>query len=93
MADDLTTARSNAHDNADYAEDGSLTKARAFVSACEQMIIYLPMQSATGGGEEVRFQIDQFERAIKRAQRWIAAHDTTNNPRHRYLSVTNWRVG
>lgn len=92
-SDDLTVARQNAHDNADYAESSSLTKARAYVSACEQMIIYLPMQSATGGGEEVRFQVEQIEKGIARAKRWIGAHDTTSNPRHRYFSIANLRSG
>jgi hypothetical protein len=62
-------------DNANYEENDSLAEAKAFVSACRQLLSpkHLVSRSASGGraGTEVEYDPGVIEREKDRAQRWI----------------------
>ena len=78
-------------DNASYSEDGSVAKAKSFITACRLWLMKIPRRVARGGpaSEEVemepRLLIDQ----IQEAKRYVvcnAQHEATM-----YSDFTNFR--
>jgi hypothetical protein len=61
-------------DNASYSEDGSLAKAKAFVTACRLLLRRTPRRVALGGpaSEEIEMEPKLLEGQITEAKRWIA---------------------
>jgi hypothetical protein len=63
-------------DNASYAEDGSVAKCKAFITACRFMLNpgrYLRRASSGGrGGEEFEVGFEQIREEIEAAKRWLA---------------------
>lgn len=51
MSVTLTSAKAAYLDNADWAESGSLDKARAFSTACRRLLLLVPKRSRLGDGE------------------------------------------
>jgi hypothetical protein len=83
MAVSLTTAQEAYLDNADYDEDASVTKAKAFRTACRQLIVLLPSNAMRGAGsnqQTVGFRIEEIRKALEAVECWLAVNDTTNNP-------------
>lgn len=82
-------------DNASYEEDGSETKARAFITACRLLVRQTPKRTAHGGGAGAELEIDTVRIAeeLKAAQRWLAAHAgvTSGGPGVRHLSFDGFR--
>ena len=78
-------------DNASYEEDGSRTKALAFVTACRILRRRLPLSARRGPQTVTR---ESLEAEIVAAQQWLDAHPATTGSgsgRVRYLSMENFR--
>jgi len=64
-------------DNASYEEDASVSKAKAFVTACRFLLRRLPKRSAgSAGSGEIELNSEQIERQLEEARKWVAANDT-----------------
>lgn len=70
--------------NADYDEDNSLSKAKAFRTACRRLLAKLPSSSLRGymGGSQqsLQFRLDEIRRALKDSEAWIAMHNSSGAP-------------
>ena len=62
-------------DNASYAEDNSVAKARAFVTACRLLVLKYPKSTGTPQAQ-LRTAIDLIQGEKAAAEKWIEAHDT-----------------
>jgi len=80
-------------DNASYEEDGSLTKAKAFVTACLFLLRREPKRYARGrGGDEVELDPLVIQKELEAARRYVTKNDTTSSgPRIRYASADQFR--
>jgi hypothetical protein len=62
-------------DNADYEETSSVTKARAFITACTKLIAVTPQ--ATGSRDShLQIKVDEYRQAKQAAQAWVGGNDT-----------------
>jgi alpha-D-ribose 1-methylphosphonate 5-triphosphate synthase subunit PhnL len=82
-------------DNASYAEDNSVAKARAFITACRILLLKYPKRTGTPQAE-LETSIDLVQKEKKAAEDWVAAHDTgpastTAGPRVTRVSFENTR--
>ena len=78
-------------DNASYEEDGSRTKALAFVTACRILRRRLPLAAGRGPQTGTRESLDA---EVAAARAWPDAHPTTTGSgsgRVRYVSMGNFR--
>lgn len=78
MAATYTQAVEAYLDNADFEEDASLSKAKAFVTACVQLAVLLP-SSASFQGSAQSFDMASIKAAQTRALDWIQAYEATAN--------------
>jgi len=88
-------------DNASYEEDGSVTKARAFVTACRLLLLKLPKSASVGGGDrggghEMELEPRLIKEELAAAQQWVALNASTasdGSTRHTtsYSDFTNFR--
>lgn len=60
-------------DNASYAEDGSIPKARAFITAARILLRRLPDHSTPEAS--LRFRVDLIQSEIREAQKWLDNRD------------------
>lgn len=65
-------------DNASYAEDDSITKARRFVSAVRILLVKRP-SSMTKGSNQLNFNLEILGRQLDEAQKWLEARDPDAN--------------
>jgi hypothetical protein len=75
---DLAAARQAVIDNASYAADNSLAKARLFETACTKLVAALPLtRTAHGGrgGNEAEMDPSQTALMLDKVQRWIASYN------------------
>jgi len=65
-------------DNASYEEDGSVSKARAFVTACRLLIVMLPKR--TRGPEDGELETDptRLTKEMEEARQWIANNSSSS---------------
>ncbi len=82
-------------DNASYAEDSSVAKCKAFITACRVLILRLPAQTGT---REAQLQLnpDLIQKEMKAAQEWLegpgaALGGTSAGPRVTRASFENFR--
>lgn len=78
----LATAQAAYLDNADYDEDTSVAKAKAFRTACRQLFVLLPtsaMRGAGGNQQTFGFHIEEVRTALQACEAWLAVNDTTTN--------------
>ena len=75
-------------DNADFEESSSLSKARAFVTACVQLSVLLPA-SASDQSSAHSFDISEIRDNKQRAQNYISAN--AQGASVRFLNVGNFR--
>lgn len=91
----LSSASSNAQvwaafdDNASFEEDGSPTKAAAFVTACLILLRRRP-SSATTDGVAVSFDSGAIETELQRARSWLRSQ-SANGDSIRYLDFSGVR--
>jgi hypothetical protein len=75
----LATAQAAYLDNADYDESASVSKAKAFRTACRQLIVLLPSSAMRGAGsnqQTIGFRIDEVRRQLEVVEAWLAISDT-----------------
>jgi hypothetical protein len=92
MAIDYEAAATAYYDNADYEETGSVAKAKAFVTACRQLI---GRPTKAGHGQaSVEHSPDALREQMAYANEWLAANDTTNDasPGVRFHSFKRYRT-
>jgi hypothetical protein len=76
-------------DNASYEEDASVTKAKAFITACR---ILLRRRPARISAEGVSTDFVSVENAMNDAREWVALNNTTSNGGSvRHLDFRNLR--
>lgn len=80
-------------DNASYAEDGSVAKARAFITACRLLLLRRPSQASKGGpgGAALEFDPTLYERQITQAEQYIAVNNTAAGSGVRYTDFADFR--
>lgn len=61
-------------DNASYAEDHSVAKAKAFVTACRFLLLELPRSAGTPQAETTT-AIDLIQKEKTAAEEWLGAND------------------
>lgn len=72
-ATSLNEAQEAYHLNADWQEAGSVSKARAFVTAGRRLVALLP--SAAGGrNSNVAYQVELIKQQIDDATKWLTAN-------------------
>jgi hypothetical protein len=79
-ASTLTNVLDAYRNNASYEEDGSDTKAAAFITAC-RFLIDMRADTVRHGGEWVGFTEDRYAAQIKQAQRWRTLNQATGRTR------------
>ena len=64
-------------DNASYAEDNSVAKCKAFITACRFLLRRVPKRAAHGGrsGEEIEFDPDVIQKEKEAAELWLSGND------------------
>jgi len=74
-------------DNASYAEDDSVAKAAAFVTACRMLLRVIPKVSVQGGrgGFELHTDPESLRQQISEATRWRSLRQTAGGVRHTSL--------
>lgn len=72
-ASTLTEVLAAYDDNASYFEDDSVSKARAFVTACRILLRRLSYQ-ANHGSVGLRIETPRIETELRAAERFLAAH-------------------
>lgn len=78
--------------NASYEEDGSRTKALAFITACRIILRRRPTatkRDGNGGGLEVSFESIREE--MESARRWLAANPGSARTTARHADFSNFR--
>jgi len=90
-SDALSTAKTDYVTNEDYDEEGSVSKAKAFVVACRKLLLYLPKRSGSSSGEEVEFDPKIIQEELNNAKRWLMANNTSGQRRTRYMSIEDYR--
>jgi len=65
-------------DSASYAEDESVGKAAAFITACRVLLRRLPKRAVHGGRETEEIELDpaMIRKELSEARRWIADRST-----------------
>jgi len=82
-------------DSASYAEDNSVAKARAFVTACRLLVLKYPKSTGTPQAQ-LQTAIDLIQGEKKAAETWLESHDTgsgsiAGGPRVTRVSFENSR--
>lgn len=62
-------------DNASYAEDNSVAKARAFVTAC-RILIRRSMTRVDTRESAIELDVSLLQAELEAAQTWLESHDT-----------------
>lgn len=65
-------------DNADFEESGSLTKAKAFITAANRFFILVPEETRNQEGHSARMSVSAIQELLNRARAYVAANETTN---------------
>jgi hypothetical protein len=79
-ASSLADIRAVYLDNVSYAEDASVTKAKAFITACKALMLTLAerqVHGGRGGGQEIQFNLEMIANEKKTAESWLAGADDT----------------
>lgn len=78
-------------DNQSFETDGSVTKARAFIEACNLLLLTLP-KSVGVGETNAAMNPEMIQKQLDFARRWVALNNTANNGGGvRHLSFRNLR--
>lgn len=65
-------------DNASYAEDSSVAKAKAFITACRILLVKLP-KASNSGDAGATYNTDLIQKQMEQAQQWVTANDTSSS--------------
>ena len=84
--------------NLSYEEDASVSKGKAFVSACRAILAIRPEEAVKGGGgksgSSLRFNVAAVQAQLEACQRWLAANDDTGSDSSgsvRHVDFANFR--
>ena len=88
-ASTLAAVEASYDDNASYAEDASVTKAKAFVTACRILLRRLPAEAGTRESH-VRLSPELIRKEMTEAQAWLQANDA-GGPRVTRVNFKNCR--
>jgi hypothetical protein len=75
---------------ADYAEVGSVSRARQFATACRRLVLLLP-KSGGHAGANLALNPEMVQGELQRALGWIAANDTAANSGVTHLAFEEFR--
>ena len=94
-ASTLAQVQASYDDNASYAEDNSVGKCRAFLTACRILLRRTP-RAAAAGAEQMQLTPDLIQKEMAAAQEWLGGHDTgsgstAGGPRVTRVSFENSR--
>lgn len=90
-ASTVNDARAAYFDNLSYETDGSVTKARAFIEACNYLLLTLPKSIGTGD-TNAAMSPELIQKQLDFARRWVALNNTSSNGGGvRHLSFRNLR--
>lgn len=67
-------------DNLGYDMDGSVRKAKSFITACRALLALRPDQTTIDGTSQ-RFDQSQIREELDRAQRWLSRNGGVNGQR------------
>lgn len=72
---EISAARTAYLENADYEEDASVTKAKAFITACRKLLAVPITRTANAGreGNELELNPELIAKMLDEARRWLAA--------------------
>ena len=87
---ELADAQTAYLENADYAEASSVTKAKAFVTACTRLLLLLPAMTRQASRFELQIDTKLIPEALKRAEDWIAAISGSTASQVRGFSLTDF---
>ncbi len=91
----LQEVKNSYADNASYEEDGSATKARAFITACRILLMRMPKEAGTRESNTT-FNPELIQKEMDRARDWLVGNpDATQSdrigPRVTKASFENFR--
>lgn len=75
-ASTLTEIENSYLDNASYEEDASVTKAKAFVTACRMLLMKWPAL-VSQGGNQLQLNAAGIKAQLERAQAYVAANGSS----------------
>jgi hypothetical protein len=82
-------------DSCSYAEDVNPAKARAFLTACHLLLLFLPRRSATSGGgqgEEIELEPRLIKEQADAARAWLAGYSSAaDGGSAKYASFEDFR--
>jgi hypothetical protein len=78
MAIDISAIMQSIHDNADWAEARSLTKAKAFATAARRYLMLTPQQSSQPGGFSTTLGAQQIKEMLDEANEFINANTSAD---------------
>lgn len=74
---DLATARAAYIDNADYESEGSVAKARDFLTAARRLLVMLPASAVGRDRSQADFELEHVRAEIRACQAWLAANPSS----------------
>jgi hypothetical protein len=86
----LTAAENSYLDSCDYAEVGSVARARSFVTACRKLLVLLP-STMTKGANSVSTRTDLLISQIEEAQNWLSRFSPTDASPGPVVTETTFR--
>lgn len=78
-------------DNASYAEDASVTKAKAFLTACRILLRRLPARSKSGDGSEVELDVALIRKELEEATSWLSQNDLSGGGGVRFPDFADFK--
>ena len=66
-------------DNASYREDGSVAKAKVFITACSMLRRRIPSLVQSGNRHQVQMRVDLIRAEREDAQKWLTSNDPTSS--------------
>jgi len=79
--------------NADYFAEQSVEKCKAFLTACNQLLVLLPAQASTGtAGHSTTWSIEAIAQRLASAQSWLSTRlDSAARSRTRFATFEDFR--
>ncbi len=80
-------------DNASYYEDGSVTKAKAFITACRFLLRRIPASASESGQNRVDFDMGLIQKEMADAMEFVAANasSSSGSAKARVIGFENFR--
>lgn len=79
-------------DNASYDEDGSVAKARTFITACRLLLVKRPQRYRGLDGTEIELDLELIERQLAEARTWLSTHPDVATSSVKHFSLEDLRT-